>query len=261
MKNIALLTLTCSGLLLASCDRNPRPSDVTAVSGVLKEPTFNESTLTFGTQAWTGGAGTLIAEEFGGKELARTSLAADGSFNLPLPQTVAPELLTSLDVSDLNPVEGCTGTVTSSGQANGTGLDLRVDAAKDGEVAPAAFRFNKDSAGNYTSLTVTAGVLVYVDRAVTIKGTQTCTVEGTSASLNVDWQLRQGWNKTTIALDLKLTEDMFVGGVNLGSGSFPADWLYLGETDVASPLGAASLKAAGLNLTDLKARFQLPFFR
>lgn len=261
MKNLALLTLACSGLLLASCDRNPRPSDVNAVAGTLKEPTFNESTLTFGTQAWTGGAGTLIAEEFGGKELARTSLAADGKFSLPLPQTVAPELLTSLDVSDLNPAEGCTGAVTSSAQANGTGLDLRVDANKDGEVAPASFRFNKDNAGNPTSLTVTAGVLVYVDRAVNIKGTQTCTVEGTSASLTVDWQLRQGWNKTTIALDLKLTEAMEIGSVNLSSGSFPADWLYLEGTDVASPLSAASLKGARLNIPDLKARFQIPFFR
>lgn len=261
MKNIALLTLTCSGLLLASCDRNPRPSDLNAVAGTLKESTFDESSLTFGTRAWTGGAGTVIAEEFGGKELARTPLAADGKFNLPLPQTVAAELLTSLDVSDLNPAEGCTGTVTSSAQANGTGLNLRVDANKDGEVAPASFRVNKDSAGNPTSLTVTTGVLVYVDRAVNIKGTQTCTVEGTSASLSVDWQLRQGWNKTSIALNLKLTGDMVIDSVNLSSGNFPADWLYLEGTDTASPLGAAGLKAGGLNMANLKARFQLPFFR
>lgn len=252
MKNLALLTLACSGVLLASCNRTPRPSDLNALSGTLQEPTFNESTLTFGTQAWTGGAGTLIAEDVGGQEQARASLTADGKFNLTLPATVAAARLTLLDVAELNGGEGCTGNVTASAQASGTVLKLRVDAGKDGNVAPASLRVNKDSGGAVTGRSVTVGTLVYVDRAVTIQGSQTCSVEGETVTLKVDWQFRQGWNKTSTTLEFDELGSVLSGNITLTSGSLPATWLY----GVASPLSAA-----GLGSQSLKAsKYQLPFF-
>lgn len=258
MKKITPLLLLSSALFMASCGTTPAPDKaapgaLTALSGTLQEPTFNESTLTFGTQAWTGGAGTLIAQDAGGKEQARATLAADGNFNLTLPATVAADRLTLLDVAALNGAEGCTGTVTASAQANGTALELRVDANKDGSVAPASFRVDQDSQGNPTALAVTTGLLVYVDRAVTLKGSQTCTAQGESATLNVDWQLRQGWNKASATLTINSAGS---GSINLTSGSFPDTWLYL-EGDTASPLSAA-----GLGSQSLKAsKYPLPFFR
>lgn len=252
MKNFAVLTLACSGLLLASCDRNPPPSNLTSVSGTLKEATFNEQTFAFGPTAWTGGAGTLIAVGDDGEKVAQTALAADGAFSLSLPRTLAADRLTELDVSELNGVEGCTGTVKSSTRANGALASFSVDAAKDGEVAPAAFRVNRDSAGNPTSITVTVGLLVYVDRSVTVRGSQTCTQDGVTGRLNVDWKLGQGWNKVSTTFTLS---DSGSGTINLTSGTLPADWLYLEGTGAASPLGATSLKGLNFKVP------QIPFFR
>lgn len=252
MKNLSLLALASATLLLASCNRDLPPSDLTSVSGTLKEATFNEQTLAFGTTAWTGGAGTLIAVGDDGEEVARTALGADGAFSLSLPRTLAAERLTELDVSELNAVAGCTGTLKSSARANGALASFSVDAGKDGEVAPAAFRVNRDSAGNPTDITVTVGMLVYVDRSVTITGSQTCTENGVTGRLNVDWKLGQGWNKVSTSFTLS---DTASGTINLTSGTLPADWLYLEGTGAASPLGAASL--GGLNFKVP----QIPFFR
>lgn len=261
MKNTLPLLLASSALLLASCNGTNVnvPSTLTNVSGTLKEPTFNESTLTFGTKAWEGGAGSLIADGDDGKEVTRTTLAADGSFNLALPQTLAADRLSSLDVAELNSAEGCTGNFTSSGQANGALLELRVDANKDGIVAPASLNVVKNNKGEPTGISVTAGVLVYVDRAVTIKGSQTCTVEGESVTLNVDWRLGQGWNKTSTTLTIDLVGDVTSGSINFSSDSFPADWLYLEGSAAATPLSVGGLETA-LKAAQLKAT-HLPFFR
>jgi len=252
MKNITLLALTCSGLLLASCNRTTPPSNLTSVSGTLKEVVVNEQTMTFGTTAWTGGAGNLIAVADDGGEVARTALAADGSFTLSLPGTLAPDRLTALDVSELNDVNGCTGNVRASGQANAALASFSVDANKDGAVAPASFQIIRNSAGTPTGAKVTIGMLVYVDRSVTLRGNQTCTENGASVRLDVDWRLGQGWNKVSVSFDLNDSDTV---GLNLTSGSLPADWLYLEGTGVASPLGAASLKGLNFKVP------QLPFFR
>lgn len=252
MKKLTLLALTSAGLLLAACDRNPPPSNLTAVSGTVSEAIFNDSMLEFRTEAWTGGAGSLIAVADDGKEVARTALAADGSFNLSLPRTLAADRLTELDVASLNDVEGCTGTLKTSARVNAAAASFFVDANKDGTVTPAAVRIIKNSAGTPTSATVTNGLLVYVDRSVTLEGTQTCTEGQGTVRLNVDWELGQGWNKVT--LDFTLSESDAIT-FNLRSGSLPADWLYLKGEGIPSPLGAASLKGLNFKVP------QIPFFR
>ncbi|WP_158679901.1 hypothetical protein [Deinococcus sp. NW-56] len=252
MKSLSLLALASAGLLLAACDRTPPPSNLSAVSGTLKEASFDDATLTFGTVAWTGGAGSLLAVADDGEQVARTALAADGSFSLSLPRSLAADRLTPLDASEVGDVEGCTGTLKTSAQVNGAAVNFYVDANKDGLVLPANIQITRNSAGTPTSATITTGLLVYVDRGVSVTGSQTCTDGTFTARLKVNWALGQGWNKVTASFTLS---DSPTTTLNLTSGSLPADWLYLEGGDGLFTQGAASLKGQPLKVP------QLPFFR
>lgn len=111
MKNIALLTLACTGLLLASCDRTELPSNLNSVSGTVAEGSLAASSngaLTLTTSAWTGGAGSVRAYTQEGSQpenVVTTALAADGKFNLNLPATPAAGTLSAIATGEFNDEE------------------------------------------------------------------------------------------------------------------------------------------------------------
>lgn len=249
MKNLALLTLACSGLLLASCNRTPLPSNLTTVSGTVVEGKFGATSngaLTLTTSAWTGGAGSVRAYTAEGSQpqnVVTTPLAADGKFSLTLPATPAAGTLSAIAADEFNDEDDtCTGTVTvSNTQAQVAALAIGAEGAtKQGGISPLAVSNTVDSAGKVTSYEFTLGQLLYVDRAVTLKGTQNCTNGDATFRGDINVSLRQGWNKVSLSVQFNAEADMT--GLVVRSGSSPDTWVYM-NSGSASPLGVQSLKA------------------
>lgn len=254
MKKIALLTLTCSGLLLASCGRTNAPTNLTNLSGMVVEGNLEVSSngaLTLTTGAWTGGAGSVLAftvENDGPENIVTTPLAADGKFSFDLPATPAASSLTpvSADVFS-NDGEDCQGNVNVSDTgARVAPLLVGVDtAAKDGPIFPVSVKTTVDSAGKVTGGELALGFLLYADRSVTLRGTQTCTAtNGFTYATDLDLTLSKGWNKLSLATqgDVEGTLTKVV----VRSGSYPNNWVYLGDDLGAVPLGTQSLKSLKL---------------
>ncbi|EYB68186.1 hypothetical protein DEIPH_ctg025orf0018 [Deinococcus phoenicis] len=258
MKNFRLLLLAGSALLLASCNTDKVPGY--GLSGTVVEGTYDSSGI-LTTTPWKGGVGSVVASipTQDGRdltELARTTLAADGKFNLSLPRPAN---------NQLGPVDGedvagsgahCQGTIEiSDRQAQGTGLFLSVDAkdaSKDGLLALVAG--STVMTGDKVVIDQVSGGLMYVDRDVKIKGVRTCIVslkEGTATTTNdVNLTLQKGWNKFTTALKIEADGTRSQGTITLRSGSFPTDnWVFM-SPGIAQPLGLQSLKT-----------FNIPFFR
>jgi hypothetical protein len=245
MKNPALLTLVCSGLLLASCNRNTPPQPDSA-AGKLVELKFAETTGAASYSAWSGGAGQVIASVEGKGELVKTVLKADGSFSLTLPR-LETALLVAADPTALTPglPENCTSSLEVSGAADARSAvaTFGVQAQKSGAIAPFALREAANSA------TLEAGAYVYFDKAAGLSGKITCIKNNVSVTGDINVQFRPGWNKLSLSVAATATEVK----VSLTTGTLPANWVYLGDSQAAQPLGSQSLKT-------LKS-LNLPFFR
>ncbi|WP_102127795.1 hypothetical protein [Deinococcus planocerae] len=218
------------------------------MSGTVLEGEYQvgtNDTATLVTSSWKGGAGSVVARLSNeiGTEVARTALTADGKFSLTLPRPTDAQL-TALDPGDLgDPAEAsCQGTVTVSDRAaRGTGLVLSVDADQDGLINPETGTSSVN--GDIVVGTSASGALIYVDRAVTIKGTQTCTDSGLAVTSDVNMPLSQGWNKVTVTtrLEINLQTESVKGTFTIRSGSFPTDnWIYVKENS-AAPLSVQRL--------------------
>ncbi|BDP41171.1 hypothetical protein DAETH_11400 [Deinococcus aetherius] len=238
-----------SALLLASCDRTNVPSNLTNVSGTVVEGSLAASsngTLALTTSAWTGGAGSVRAYTGEGSQpqnVVTTALAADGKFSLNLPTAPAAGTLSAIAADEFNAEEdNCTGTVTvSTSQARGAALAIGAEGAtKSGGITPLSVTSKVDSAGKVIGYEATLGELLYVDRGLTIKGTQTCTNGSDTFKGDIDVSLQQGWNK--VSLTLQLNADGALTGLVVRSGSHPSNWVFL-NSGSASPLGVQSLKA------------------
>lgn len=185
-------------LFLAACTPKETPTasePVKTLSGTVVEGQFvaQGDKVTLQTSAWTGGAGhvTLNILDAASKtlELDRTALGADGQFSfasLPTPQT-----------SDLRKItaegEGCTNTFVVSDPAA-----LNATAALFA-LAKTNVRFDLVAYDNAATRT---GTLIYADRAVTVKGSQTCTIEGKTFVADFNLALLKGWNMTTTTLNV-----------------------------------------------------------
>lgn len=239
-------------LLLASCgDPKPPSNSLLALSGTVVEGKFegtSELNSRIVTSAWTGGAGSVkgyLASESGPSEqpAATGTLTADGKFVLTLPTPTAAQL-SALGTDDWNALEDelgfgevCTPSLKiSDNAARGTSLALAVDANKDGPILP--FGYVAEEKPGQGKLNVTLGLLVYVDRSVTIEGSKTCTVEGVTLTNQVDLRLGKGWNKVQLAVSAD--EAANTASSSVVSGSFSSDnWVFM-PSDVTSPLSLGS---------------------
>lgn len=250
MKTLGVLLAASSALLLASCDRNATPVTGYSVSGTVvqgRQQVTANGTPSITITPWEGGAGSVVAslssfDSTAGSEIARTTLTADGKFNLSVPSPAAAQL-GNLDFSDIEDlVASCGGTLTVSNRdVRGVGLALSVDANLDGVIFPATGTSVVE--GETLVSTGSFGGLIYVDRDVTVEGSQTCNDDASSISIDVRLTLNQGWNKTssTSRVELDRTDQVVKATVTLRSGSFPTDnWVYLDGTS-ATPLGLQSL--------------------
>ncbi|GAA5514969.1 hypothetical protein Dcar01_03733 [Deinococcus carri] len=248
MKNLSLLLLAGSALLLASCNMNSVPQPE-AVSGQVKElsPTASGAVTYTG---WSGGAGKVMASVEGKDNLVTADLAADGKFSLTLPRLDA-SLLSPMDLSSELP-DGCTGSLKTSGagDARGNAASFDVQAGKSGMIAPAAFQMSN------SSINISSGSYVYVDKAVGLSGKINCTEEGVGVTGDINLQLRAGWNKVTFTISA--TDQG--GNISLTTGSVPAQWVYL-EGGLAFPIRQQSLSGSALAQPALKVARTLPFFR
>lgn len=190
-------------LFLVACTPKETPTasePVKTLTGTVVEGQFvaQGDLVTLQTSAWTGGAGhvTLNILDAASKtlELDRTALGADGQFSfasLPTPET-----------SDLHKItaegEGCTNTFVVSDPAA-----LNATAALFA-LAKTNVRFDLvayDQTGTSAATTRT-GTLIYADRAVTVKGSQTCTMAGKTFVADFNLALLKGWNMTTTTLNV-----------------------------------------------------------
>lgn len=248
MKKMILLTLTPSALLLAACDQTKLPNDLNSLSGTVVEGEYQtgaDGTETLSTKAWTGGAGSVVASVLTPGAILdeqRAALGSDGKFTLTLP-SVAEDRLVTLDFSNMDIIqddEACQGTVgVSDPQVRGASLSLDVDADKDGPIK--LFSQTVTGSGDALTLNVAGGALLYVDRDVTVKGTQNCTFTQGTFTNDVNLTLRRGWNK--LSLTGTVNYKARTGTTTLRSGSFPSDqWVYTGSSQTpAAPLGSQSL--------------------
>lgn len=238
----ALGLMLLSALFLAACDSNntpvvnPMPA-LNTLSGTLVEGKFavQEGKVIVQTSAWTGGAGDVtfnaVDEVSQPVELGRTALAADGKFSFAsLPTPGASTLSKIADVSEI-----CiNGFTISDSAALSASAALFTRAQKNVRFDLIAY----DTLNNGVT-TARTGTLIYVDRAVTVKGSQTCTIEDQTLVADFDLALAKGWNMTTSTL-------------NAGSKTF--------TVRNGSPAGAqwidlqTSEKAAGLSLHDFMLR-------
>ncbi|WP_216318650.1 hypothetical protein [Deinococcus aestuarii] len=248
MKKLGALMMVGSVLLLASCDRTNVPSNLTTVSGTVVEGNLTASSngaLTLTTSAWTGGAGSVRAYTVEGTQpqnVVTTPLAADGKFRLNLPATPATGTLAAITADEFNDEEdNCTGTVTvSTSQAQGTALVIGAEGAtKSGGISPLSVTTKVDGAGTVTGYEAVLGQLLYVDRGVTVRGTQSCTNGGDTFKGDVDVSLQKGWNKVSLTLQFDGNGDLTGSVVRGGS---PNNWVFL-NSGGASPLGVQSLRA------------------
>ncbi|GAA5532063.1 hypothetical protein [Deinococcus aluminii] len=256
MKNISLLLLAGSALLLASCDKLSTPQPVT-VSGQVKELIVSDTGAATYT-GWTGGAGKVIASVEGQDNLATAALAADGKFSLTLPKLDA-ALLSPINFSSDLPA-GCTGDLKTSGasDARGNAASFRVEAAqKSGEIAPAALE-TTFSGSNLTALKIQSGGYVYADKAVGLSGKLNCTENGTPVTSDINLQLGAGWNKVTFTISTTQQGGTVSSTVSVTTGSLPAQWIYL---EGASSLSQQALNGSALAQPALKVAKALPFFR
>lgn len=249
MKHLAVLTLTSAALLLASCSRDPRPSDLTTLTGTVVEGRFAQTGEYAGelkTSPWTGGAGAvrgyMMAEDGISEQPATTgALAADGRFNLTLPTPAAAQLVTiDTDIwaglddefglgADCSPQL----SVSKNGVRSAV-MMLEVEASKAGPVMP--FVLALDQTPGKVKGDVRFGGLIYVDQSVTVQGSRTCTVGGIAVSTQVDLRLGKGWNKMQFAVSAD--EAARTGSTSITSGTLPSDWVFFGEG--MSPLGTGS---------------------
>lgn len=241
---MALLLTACGG----GADTPTVPQPLT-LSGTVVEGSFPDE-VNLSTKAWTGGAGQVIAKNNEtGAELARGTLNANGSFSLTLPATVS-GLSTGYfdDLKDLNSGNtsglSCTGTPSVSATGvQGTSAILTVDANKDGEISPLLAQ------GQFSSLPVTynakSGGAIYVDRAVSITGTQTCTgiLEGLPATIRSTFNLnlRTGWNLVSASIDMTGTTNGINGTLAMTSGGLPTNNWVFGLNGSAQSLSLKSL--------------------
>lgn len=258
MKNLSLLLLVGSALLLASCDTTPSAPQPEPVSGQVKELSVSDSgVVTY--SGWTGGAGKVTASVDGKDNLVTADLAADGRFSLTLPK-LDDSLLSSIDFSSKLP-EGCTGSLKTSGasDARGKAASFRVEAGKSGEIAPGALETTA-SGSKLTSLKIQSGRYFYADKAAGLSGNLNCTVEGTPVTADINLQLRAGWNKVTFTISATQQGGSISGTVGLKTGSLPAQWLYQ-KDDSALSLSQQALKGSAAARPVLKVAQALPFFR
>lgn len=248
MKITLPLLAVGSALLFASCNQVDVPSNLTNVSGTVVEGSLGASSngaLTLTTSPWTGGAGFVrayTAEGDGPQNVVTTPLAADGKFSLNLP-TPAAGTLSTFAADEFNDEEDdCTGTVTvSTNEAQSAALVIGAEGAtKKGGISPLSVKSTVDSAGKVTGYEFTLGQLRYVDRGLTIKGTQTCQNGSDAFKGDIDASLQKGWNK--VSLTVQLSVQGAVTGLVVRSGSYPDNWVFLNGSS-ASPLGVQSLKA------------------
>ncbi|WP_027459297.1 hypothetical protein [Deinococcus murrayi] len=239
MKNFALLAVASAGLFLASCDQNPPPSALLALSGTVVEGELTGTEMAFQlrTQAWSGGAGRVAGYLVTGDELPQQpaavgTLAADGRFVLTLPTPAATQLA-PLDTDLFGSLpEGydfaadCLPQLAVSDRsARSAGLLVAVEAGKEGPVSP--LTFSSEGTPGQGRLNVSFGGLVYVDRSVTLQGSRTCTSpQGERLTVQADLRLGKGWNK--VQFTVTADERANTASVSAVSGAFSSDnWVYL----------------------------------
>ncbi|GGO41892.1 hypothetical protein [Deinococcus humi] len=190
-------------LLLAACTPKETPAGgetVNTLSGTAVEGQYaaQGNQVVLQTSAWTGGAGnvTLNVLDAAGKtvELGRTALGADGKFSfasLPTPNTS--ELTKITEQS-----ESCTNTFVVSDPA-ALNATAGLFASAQTNVPLTLVAYDTTTAGGTTTRT---GTLIYADRAVTVKGSQTCQIGAKPYTADFNLALVKGWNMTTASLNL-----------------------------------------------------------
>ncbi|WP_156039339.1 hypothetical protein [Deinococcus marmoris] len=201
MKSIFAFLLI-PALLLASCNSNVAPPSsqlpvaTKTASGTVVEGKFDSQNgqVILRTSAWTGGAGSVVfaarSAQDGSVALGRTPLGADGKFSFATLADPKDSDLQKIAVSS----ENCSNTfVISDPAALNTTAAFYAEAQKSGWFESAALNVSSDG-----DLTVTTGVLIYADRAVTVKGMETCKQQDSSLlTADFDLTLVRGWNSTT----------------------------------------------------------------
>ncbi len=232
MKN--LIALSVAGMLaLASCGgpsaagpSEPGPSPISsALSGTVVEGRIEadgNGQPVLNTGAWKGGAGLAVLSRVDSSEggsapaaLISTSLGAEGRFAFaPLPAPAA----SALGEFNDSPSASCAGTVSvSDPAARGTSAVVSVAAQKTGSIGLLAL----DSA----TQTVSEGILIYADRAVKLKGRQTCATAGGPSTTDIDLQLASGWNMTSLSFR---SQDELTLIIRSGAPA-GAQWVFLNE--------------------------------
>ena len=228
-----------------------------AISGTVVEavPNTDPNDLNLKTKAWTGGAGKVegtiyVADK--AKVLTTGTLAANGTFTLVLPESVADADLTSESFDNTTPISGdpsgltCTGNVNvSDPAARLAALNVRVDAAKDGSITPGTATGSINDGTKMITFGIKSGVLLYVDRALTLKGSQAC--QGTQNGMTVkstgqvDAKLVKGWNKVMLNMDSTATATAMTSTVTMTSGSLPTnEWVFANSM---MPMNVRSMSA------------------
>lgn len=162
-------------------------------------------------------------------------MQASGAFGLTLPASIAGSNLEAVGGGDIDlSDENCTGNLTvSSTGALGTGIDFSVDSAsQDGDASPVDLQFTSSGA-TLTSLTVTAGGLLYVNSATTISGQQTCIANGSTLTSNVNLALKSGYNSFNVVMTITGSG----GTLNITTGTWPSRWIVSADSAVPLSLG------------------------
>lgn len=255
MKKPALLmaavamTATLTACPGASMPEVPQPSELRGDVRLLTLE-MKEGGPTFSTAAWNRGeqpvhlllsSDATLGEDTAPIPAATGKVSAAGQLSLKLPAEVAAAKLSPIDTEFTAGLEEnlnaeCTGDIKSSAAANSAGGLLTVG---DGGVllaGPQPVFSVKDT--NF-SASGQAGTVLYVDKATTVEGTLICTlpVDGENsdtakATLNMDLNLKAGWNSVVLSGSAKATQTGETAGhaevtVTLASKELPKQWMAI----------------------------------
>ncbi|WP_339095367.1 hypothetical protein ACINK0_01945 [Deinococcus sp. VB343] len=159
------------------------------------------------TALWKGGQGEMLLK-VGSTVVARGPLAADGKFDMTLPNP-ASSLLTAATPENLyafTGLQGCTGTVVANAATANTSPQLalahaEVAATRSGVAAPVDVLppTPVDIGGQVKQISyLYTGALVYATSAVNMEGSLSCPrTASVNTTLDFRLSLAKGWNKVT----------------------------------------------------------------
>lgn len=159
------------------------------------------------TSVWKGGQGEMLLK-VGSTVVARGPLAADGKFDVALPDLAASTLVaaTPENLYAFTGLQGCTGKVVANAATANTSPQLalahaEVAATRSGVAAPVDVLppTPVDIGGQVKQISyVYSGALVYATSAVNMEGSLSCPrTASVNTTLDFRLSLAKGWNKVT----------------------------------------------------------------